>query len=188
MSDSLVTTVIVVTLVINYLLLSDKKKGFASMNIVGWGIAPDDEDAKDDKNSDDKDSKDDKGKDGKDDSNKSSSKISRRKSMLEENIIPAENTHEDQNTNLYGRAQDEYDGYINAYTDCWREPKPAVVQSCSEQDYSIDSANALMAQRRARDKRCMDGLVSKDAAFYRHHFAEELDEEENKPWWSRSEY
>jgi hypothetical protein len=47
--------------------------------------------------------------------------------------------------------------------------------------------NAIMAQRRSRDKKCMDGWASKDANYYKQHFAEELDEAEAKPWWSSGE-
>ena len=181
MADSVVTAIAITVLLLNFLAISaywDKlKKGYASINAVGWGSVPDEkEPAEEEQESiEDKEKKE---------------KTSRVKSLLEENrgLVLPENTDQDQNTNLYGRAQEEYDNYINAYSTCWREAKPAVFQSCSEQDYSIDAANALMAQRRARDKRCMDGLVSKDANFYRHHYAEELDEAENKPWWSRGEF
>ena len=175
MADSVVTAIVITTLVLNFLAISGYwKRGYASMNAVGWGVAPDEESEADEGSKSSKDVADDVPK--------------RRKSLLEENTIPAENTSEDQNTNLYGRAQEEYDGYITGYTKCWREAKPAIFQSCSEQDNSIDAANALMAQRRARDKRCMDGKISKDAGFFKHHYAEELDEAENKVWWSRGEY
>lgn len=179
MADSVVTAIVITVLLLNFLAISSYwdrlKKGYASINAVGWGEAPDEEE----NSVEDEDSK-------LEPDNKQ--KTMRVKSLLEENIPIAENTDQDQNTNLYGRDQEEYDGYINAYSTCWREAKPAVFQSCSEQDNSIDAANALMAQRRARDKRCMDGFVSKDAAFYRHHYAEELDEAENKCWWSRGEW
>lgn len=181
MADSIITAVIISALLLNFLAISANweqlKKKFASINAVNWGAVPDDESEAEKK----------------DESSEDTPKKSphRVKSLLEENknlgVIP-ENTDQDQNTNLYGAAQEEYDNYINAYSTCWREAKPAILQTCSEQDYSIDEANALMAQRRARDKRCLDGWASKDANFYRHHYAEELDESENKPWWSRQEW
>ena len=178
MADSVVTAVVISALLLNFLAISayweKLKKNFASINAVGWGVAPDESEPESEPKSEPK-----------------SEPTNRIKSLLEENKnlgITPENTNEDQNTNLYGRAQEDYDNYIVAYSTCWRKAKPAVFQTCSEQDRSIDAANALMAQRRARDKRCLDGLVSKDANFYRHHYAEELDEAENKAWWSRGEY
>ncbi len=181
MADSIITAAVIVALLLNFLAISaywkELRHGYASMNIAGWGAVPKDETAEEE--TADEETK---------DEESNPVPIKPRKSLIEENIIPAENTSEDQNTNLYGRAQEEYDGYINAYTNCWRKPKPVIFQSCAEQDYSIDAANVMMAQRRARDKRCIDGAVSKDAGFFKHHYAEELDESENKIWWSRSEY
>lgn len=179
MADSVITALVITTLLLNFLAIGAYWKqishGYASLNAIGWGAVPDSKDPADDdhnnitENTDEEDAP-----------------LPRRKSLIEENTIPAENTDGDQNTNMYGRAQEEYDGYISAYTTCWRKPKPVVMQSCAEQDNSIDSRNVMMAQQRARDKRCMDGAL-KDANFYRHHYAEELTESENKPWWGVGE-
>jgi hypothetical protein len=164
MADNPITAVIIIGLLVNILAVSAywrQLRTYVSANVVNWGEAPDDEDVAVEQND------------------------SAEEKIEEISKIP---TLEDQNTDLYGVNQEQYDGYITAYSTCWKEAKPVILKSCSEQDYSIDSANALMAQRRARDKRCYDGWASKDADFYRHHYAEELDEEENKPWWGRAEY
>lgn len=179
-ADSIITALAVSALLLNILAVSSRwkqlRRKFASLNTVGWGMAPeDDEDAKESS------------EDAKESASEDDELPPRKLSLIEENRITPVNTVEDQNTNLYGRAQEEYDGYNTAYTDCWRKPKPALFKTCGEQDQSIDAANVMMAQRRARDKRCMDGLVSKDKYYYRHHFAGELDEAEEKVWWSRDE-
>lgn len=109
------------------------------------------------------------------------------KKRLHGEEIP-EITENDQNTNLYGRQQEEYDSYINSYTSAYPEPKPVVFASCSERDNSIDGANAIMAQKRARDKKCIDGKIVKDVNHYRHHYAAELEESENKVWWGANEH
>lgn len=67
-------------------------------------------------------------------------------------------------------------------------PQPHIAVSASERAYGIDSANALMAQRRARDKRCIDGAVSKTADYYKYHYGPELDREAVKEWWGAGEW
>lgn len=53
----------------------------------------------------------------------------------------------------------------------------------------VDGALAHTAQKRAqRDKKCSDGWVLKDATYYAHHFDDELNISEAKPWWGRAEY
>lgn len=189
MADSLMSAIVIVALILNFLAISAYWKqiqhGYASMNAMGWGGVPEDTTNEDDAA---------KEEDATEEEDPAKVAAARRRnlplgqSLIEENRIPAETTDEDQNPNLYGRAQEEYDGYISAYTDCWRKPKPAIFRSCAELDNSIDSANVMMAQKRARDKRCMDGAVSKDVYFHRHVYAEELDESENKIWWGKSDY
>lgn len=97
-------------------------------------------------------------------------------------------TPDDQDPIIYGPSYELWHAYDTAYTKCYDEPKAVVGMSCSEQSSGIDSANALMAQQRARDKKCSDGWASKDANYYKHHFGSELDDTERKPWWSRHEY
>lgn len=181
-TDSLLTAVVIIGLLINFLAAGSQivssNHGYLSMNAFGWGKVPDDPEEADPK-------KDKSGED--DDSTEEDDFAFPLKRRLHGEEVP-ENTDSDQNTNMYGRHQEEYDSYINSYTSAYPEPKPVVAVSCSERDNSIDGANALMAQRRARDKKCMDGAALKTAAFYRHHYAGELDESENKPWWGRSEF
>lgn len=62
---------------------------------------------------------------------------------------------------------------------------PVVYSDCSETSRDANVRITEVARSRARDKRCIDGLVTKDANFYRYHYAGELDEVEKKPWWGR---
>ena len=94
----------------------------------------------------------------------------------------------DQNTNLYGAEYEKHHAYNASYTDCYVKPQPVIVESPAERDISIDERNCLIAQRRARDKKCMDGFVSKNADYYKYFYADELSDTENRPWWSRSDY
>jgi hypothetical protein len=105
------------------------------------------------------------------------------KPIAEEVVAPVAVPADNQNTNLYGEDYERYHAYQDSYTGCYNEPKPVVGMSCSENSSGIDAMNAIMAQRRARDKKCMDGVASKDVNYYRHHFGSELDEAEAKPWW-----
>jgi hypothetical protein len=95
-----------------------------------------------------------------------------------------------QNTNLYGA---EYEKH-GAYTDpgfgnsCYERPQVRLYDSVADRDTSIDERNCLIGQRRARDKRCLDGWATKDAHYFEYFFADELKASEAKPWWSHSEY
>ncbi len=93
----------------------------------------------------------------------------------------------DQNTNLYGGKYESYHAYNASYGDCYREPRPVVVDSVAEADTSVDAANCLITQKRARDKKCSDGWASKNSDFYKYHYGNELEESEAKPWWGRLE-
>lgn len=53
---------------------------------------------------------------------------------------------------------------------------------------SIDDQACDVIRAQARDKRALDGWATKDANYYRYHFAGELQEYEDKPWWGRHEY
>lgn len=103
-----------------------------------------------------------------------------------ESMVSREPEVVDEST-LYGDEHEMHTAYNDAYTSCYKEPEPVVIQSCSEKSSSIDAMNAHMAQRRARDKKVMDGVASKDKYYYAHHFAQELDEAEAKPWWGAAD-
>jgi hypothetical protein len=93
----------------------------------------------------------------------------------------------DQNPNLrYGVDQREYDAYINTYANTPAQAQP-VTYNGTDIDCSMDANMALIGQKRARDKRAIDGAVIKDANFYRHHFGDELDKTEKRVWWGESE-
>jgi hypothetical protein len=93
-----------------------------------------------------------------------------------------------QNPNLYGKDQLQYEAYHDAYTDSYPDIKPATYTSAAETDSSFDAKNALLAQKRARDRKCSDGWAAKSANYYKYHYAEELDESESKRWWGNSEW
>lgn len=90
--------------------------------------------------------------------------------------------------NYYGNSQAEYDAYNYTYSTAYEKQYPIAMRSCSEKDQSVDN-NIVQAQRaRSRDKRTMDGITLKDANYYKHHYANELDESEKKLWWGNDEY
>jgi len=92
-----------------------------------------------------------------------------------------------QDWGLYGPDYTEHNAYNTSYTTAYHEPEPRVSYSGSELDYSIDAKNTIMAQKRARDKKCMDGNAVKTADYYKYHYGKELDDAENKAWWGRGE-
>lgn len=99
----------------------------------------------------------------------------------------AADTPKDQNPNLrYGVDQREYDAYINTYANTPAQAQP-ITYNGTDVDCSMDANMALIGQKRARDKRAIDGAVIKDANFYRHHFGDELDKTEKRVWWGESE-
>lgn len=89
---------------------------------------------------------------------------------------------------MYSKDMIEHEAYNTSYSECYKAPMPVIRDSASEIDNSIDSANALMAQRRARDKKCSDGWASKDKNYFKIHYGWELDESEKKPWWGNTDY
>jgi len=99
----------------------------------------------------------------------------------------ASDTPKDQNPDLrYGVDQREYDAYINTYANTPAQAQP-ITYNGTDIDCSMDANMALIGQKRARDKRAIDGAVIKDANFYRHHFGDELDKTEKRVWWGESE-
>lgn len=90
-----------------------------------------------------------------------------------------------QPTNLYGAAFMEYDAYKSPGMN-WAGQQPDLIDMGDNS--GIDGATALMARRRSRDKVVMDGVAVRDANYYKHHFADELEESEQKQWWGNSEF
>lgn len=88
---------------------------------------------------------------------------------------------------IYGRAYEQWNDQRRSYTESYSDPKPHVDTSASENSYGIDAANTLLWQRRTVDKQRSDGWASKDADYFAHHYADEFDIEENKPWWGKNE-
>ena len=89
---------------------------------------------------------------------------------------------------IYGPFYERWHGYHTDYTNC-HAMQPPNLGGCGQNARGMDTAAVeLCRQRGDRDKRSIDGAVTKDANYYRYHFAEELDEEEKKPWWGRAEY
>ncbi|SIP86052.1 Hypothetical protein PACV_339 [Pacmanvirus A23] len=104
----------------------------------------------------------------------------------------SEATHEtpnisEENLSIYGADYEKWHAYNDSYTSCYDEPKTVVGSSCSERTFDVDTMNALVAQKRARDKKCMDGVALKDANYYREHFGDEFKETEDRIWWGRNE-
>lgn len=78
-----------------------------------------------------------------------------------------------------------------SYSSCYPQQQNNIdfSQNCNTGSYlGIDEANTRLAGLRQRDKRAIDGAVSKNANYYKRHFAKELDEAENKRWWGNHEY
>jgi hypothetical protein len=92
----------------------------------------------------------------------------------------------------YGPSQAEYDSYVTTYSpNIYNAPgydTPIAIVSPSERDLSMDNVAMDIARRRTRDKAVMDGRAVKDAHFYKHHFTDELEKEEAKPWWGRNDW
>lgn len=92
------------------------------------------------------------------------------------------------NDNMYGAFYDEWNTQRLSYTNSYTDPMPRIIKSGAETTADIDSANTLLWQRRARDKECSDGWASKNADYYKYHYAEELDTEAAREWWGRDEH
>jgi hypothetical protein len=103
-------------------------------------------------------------------------------------VSPPESAADTQPVDLYGPFYEMWHAYRNSYDQCYDAPRVNAYGDCSGRTYNIDTANTFMAQRRARDKRAMDGWAVKDANFYKHHYGAELDDTENRVWWGRNEY
>lgn len=87
--------------------------------------------------------------------------------------------------------QDVYEDYYKQW-DAYRGPTNYTYNNPSNTGYSEENMSAdlqmmRMGAHRQRDREAVEGAVVKDANFYKYHFAHELSEEENAPWWGRSE-
>lgn len=96
--------------------------------------------------------------------------------------IPAEVVSD--NVNMYGQSHADWQKYKDGYTACYSTQGNVDYRH----DAGIDSRNVLMAQSRARDRKCTDGWASKDANYFRHHYSSELEETEAAPWWGSNEF
>jgi hypothetical protein len=91
-----------------------------------------------------------------------------------------------QNPNMYGKKYEMYHAYNDSFNTCYDEPKPVVTAAC-DSGANADIALAFINQRRARDKKCYDGISLKDANYYGYHYSTELKEAEEKRWWGNAE-
>lgn len=54
--------------------------------------------------------------------------------------------------------------------------------------HSVDDMGMRLGIRRDRNRQCTEGMLSKDANYYKYHFGGEFADYENRPWWGRNEY
>lgn len=86
---------------------------------------------------------------------------------------------------MYGPFYDMWHQNRAAYTDCYPERRAPEVAMMSD---DVDSGVAMIGIERARDKKCIDAWVARDANYYKQHFGSEFEESEARPWWGRHEY
>jgi hypothetical protein len=73
--------------------------------------------------------------------------------------------------------------------DQWNSYRAGLQDSDAElHEGDIDTKNTYMARRREKNKKCSDGWAIKESNYFKHHYANELDEAEKKPWWGAAEY
>ncbi len=101
--------------------------------------------------------------------------------------LPEPMPWQQQNPIAYSRASQINQAQIDSYSTCY-EPVRPVVAGGWDLDQSVDGGLAILAQKRARDRKAADGVALKDASFYRFYYDDELSLYENKPWWGRPEY
>lgn len=87
---------------------------------------------------------------------------------------------------MYGPAYQCYDKVRQTYT--VDLPESRVLNSYSEKTNDVDVDNTIMAQKRFRAKRAMDGATVKNADFYKYYYGDELEVSEARPWWGRADY
>jgi len=78
-------------------------------------------------------------------------------------------------------------GSNKEYTTCYKGPSWELNGCNMYSTMSIDEKAAQQAKMRNQEKRVLDGWTSKNLNYYRKNFADELDIEENLPWWGRDE-
>lgn len=81
----------------------------------------------------------------------------------------------------------DYDIYAHA-NEHVPDPVPFPMYGAAEGTIGADAAGVIMAQRRTRDKRAMNGMASKTADYFRYNFSTELAESEAKQWWGADDY
>ena len=101
--------------------------------------------------------------------------------------LPEPMPWQQQNPIGYSRASQINQAQIDSYSTCY-EPVRPVVAGGWDLDQSVDGGLAILAQKRARDRKAADGVALKDASFYRFYYDDELSLNENRPWWGRPEY
>ncbi len=111
--------------------------------------------------------------------------LNKESTMSTDSIEPAVNTHP-QTPHMYGPEYDVWQTNQTSYSDCYNEPQLPIAYSCSERS-GVDAKLGLLAQQRARDRKCIDGAVAKNADYYKFHFADELAQSESKPWWGHAD-
>lgn len=82
---------------------------------------------------------------------------------------------------FYGRNYDDWRSFTAGYGGF--EP-PSFIGGKK----NIDDVNLKYGILRSRDKKCIEGAVTKTADYYKYHFADELVDYESRPWWGRNEY
>ena len=88
---------------------------------------------------------------------------------------------EDAYTNyMYTPEELNYNAFKRPYDP---EPRSNIVTN-----KSVDALNVRLALNRERHQRQLEGIVSKNANFYKHHFEDELEMQERLPWWGQYEY
>lgn len=92
-----------------------------------------------------------------------------------------------QNPIFYPREAELNQGQTDTYSMCYQPVRP-IVSAGAELDSSVDGLIALNGQKRARDKKCLDGATLKDADFFKYYYDDELRLNESRPWWGDAEY
>lgn len=82
---------------------------------------------------------------------------------------------------MYGEDYAQMRSFVTSY----QSPAPRAVSlaSMTECTKDVDTLNAQIAARRARDKASMDGATIKDADYWRAWHSDELAQAESAPWW-----
>lgn len=109
------------------------------------------------------------------------------KTTDDDNADQQDNTYYDQEPAMYGPFWERYHSYTNGYSS-YKQPELPIGRSFAERTNNVDANLTLLAQNRSRDKKCTDGWVTKNADFYKYHYADEFKQSEEKRWWGNSEW